>query len=936
MRWIETVFATLRRLRILLQPREQFDGEMEEEMQLHRDLRTRENREAGLKEDEARYAAQRRFGNTLKLREQAHETWRWMWVDNLLRDLKYGARRLRNQPGFTMITVLTLALGIGANTAIFGLIQQVMLNPLPVEHASELYSLGDDKNGCCGGGFQGDFSVYSYPLYLYLREHTTEFSDLAAFSSGDEALGVRRAGDRNGARAFRGESVSGNYFSTFGVKAYAGRLLEPTDDQPNASPVLVLSYRAWREKFGSARGLIGQTLVVKGIEMTVAGIAPPEFFGDTLRSDPPDIYMALAVEATLHPEASLLKHWNEYWLYAIGRLRPEAQPVQVQAHVTAELQQWLRENYVADRFNSDPYLAARYTKDISKQHIVVIPASGGVAYTRENKRDALRLLMTISLLVLLLACANIASLLLARAASSRQQTAVRVALGASRSRIFQQMLTEGLLLAMIGGAAGVWMSMAATRGILLLAFRDAEFIPIRTTPSLPVLGFAFIASLITGLIFSAAPASITSQAQPVEPMRGAGRSTRDRSLLPQKWLLVVQAAVSLVLLVAAGLLTLSLRRMEQQKASGVETQGRLMAWINLPRNQFPARRLDSLYRNLQQRLAEIPGVLSSSFSNGTPVSQGMIVEPISIAGKPPVPLLADGRWPAENRVGAHYFETIGTRLVRGRVIDEHDTSASQHVAVVDEAFAHFFFPNEDPIGRHFGIQTQEHGSDYEIVGIVQNAHYPAPRIMAYPTFFLPLLQEEKYADTAEELEQFDSRYVNVVELRVAGRSEDFAAPLRRALAATDPNVVFIRARTFTHQLDRNFDQERMVARLTTLYGLLALLLASVGLYGVASYTAARRTNEIGIRMALGADRRRVMLMMMRLALTPIGWGLAMGIPIALLGAWAAASQLYGVKIYDPLTFAAAVGVLGIFAVVVGYLPARRAASIDPMQALRME
>src|SRR5579864_1785462 len=244
MKWWNRLLESGRRLRLLFRPRESFDREMEEEMRLHRDLRARENRETGLDPEEAAYSAQRRFGNTLKLREQVHEAWSWRWLDNFGRDLKYGARRLRHQPGFTTVAVLTLALGIGANTSIFSLIQQVMFTPLPVEHANELYSLGDDKNGCCGGGFQGDFSVYSYPLYLYLREHTQEFSDLAAFSSGDEALGVRRAGNPNAARAFRGESVSGNYFSTLGVKAYAGRLLEPADDQRNAPPVLVMSYRA--------------------------------------------------------------------------------------------------------------------------------------------------------------------------------------------------------------------------------------------------------------------------------------------------------------------------------------------------------------------------------------------------------------------------------------------------------------------------------------------------------------------------------------------------------------------------------------------------------------------------------------------------------------------------------------------------------------------
>ena len=936
MRILERCGEWSRRLWSLFTPRAQFDLDLQEEMRLHRELRARSLEEAGAGPEESRSAAQRKFGNLLRLQEEIHQAWGWNWIDNLGRDLKYAWRRLRNSPGFTTVAVLTLALGIGANTAIFTLIEQVMFNPLPVERPEELYSLGDDKIGCCWGGLVGDFSVYSYPLYLYLRDHTPEFSEVAAFSSGDEVLGVRPNGAQNAIEPFRGESVSGNYFHMLGVRASAGRLLEPEDDQPNAPPVVVMSYRAWRDKFAADRALVGGTLVIKGLPVTVVGITPPEFFGETLRSDPPAIFMPLSMEATLHPEASLVKHWNEYWLFAIGRLRPGIQPAQVQVRVSAELRQWLSDNYVADRYSSDPYIAGRYIKEIPKQHIVVMPAARGVATLRDENKGALALLMALSSLVLLLACSNIANLLLARTTSSRRQTAVRLALGASRARILLATMTEGLLLALLGGAAGLWMSVATTRGILLLAFPDAQYVPIYTAPSPAVLGFAFAISLLTGLIFSAGPAWMSARTEAANPMRGAGRSASDPSLLPHKSLVVLQTVVSLVLLVGAGLLAVSLRQLKTQKASGVETEGRLMAWVSLPRNQFPSQRLASFYQQLAQQLAEIPGVLSSSFSNSAPISGGTMLEPISIQGKPPVPSIANGKWPGENRVSAHYFETIGTRLLHGRVIDERDTATSRHVAVIDQAFARFFFPGEDPLGKHFGVQTVQHARDYEIVGIVQDAQYRDPRMASYPTFFLPLLQEEKYVDTAEDLEQFDSRYITSIQLRVAGRPEAFARPLGQALAAIDRNVSFVRTRTFREQIGRNFDQEHLVVWLTAVYGLLALLLASIGLYGVASYSAARRTKEIGIRMALGADRPNVLALIMRGGMRPIALGLAIGIPAALAVGRLIAGRLYGVKSYDPLIFASASLALVMSAMIAAYFPARRAASIEPMRALRSE
>jgi predicted permease len=360
-----------------------------------------------------------------------------------------------------------------------------------------------------------------------------------------------------------------------------------------------------------------------------------------------------------------------------------------------------------------------------------------------------------------------------------------------------------------------------------------------------------------------------------------------------------------------------------------------MAWISLAHNEYPSSCLEDLYKKLQTRLSQIPGVLSASFSHSAPL-YGMR-EPISIQGKPPVPLLKDGIWPGENRVSAHYFETIGTRVIRGRPIDEHDTPSSQHVAVVDQAFAAFFLPGEDPIGRHFGIQTEKHNHDYEIVGVVQDARYKTPHDSGIPpTFFLPLLQEERYEDTAEDLEQADSKYIYNIQLHVAGRPDDFKEPLRRALADIDPNLTVIRTPTFEEHVSRTFDQERLIARLTTLYGLLALALAAVGLYGVASYAVARRTNEIGIRMALGADRRSVVALMLRGAMRPIVLGLAIGIPVALVGARLIANQLYGVKSYDPLIFGSAFALLAICALAAAFVPARRAASIEPMEALRAE
>ncbi len=839
-------------------------------------------------------------------------------MSSLIEDLRYAFRRLRQSPGFVAVCVLTLALGIGANTAIFTLVDAVMLKSLPVAKPSELYRLGNDNNCCVLGGFQDNWAIYSYALYQQFREHTPEFSEMAAFQAGFGPVSVRRSGAAGPAEPYIGEFVSGNYFSMFGIDAFAGRVITPEDDKPNAAPMTVMSYRTWRQHFGLDPSVIGATFTINQVPYTVAGIAPPGFFGDTLRPDPPDFWLPLATEPTLHGQNSLL-HRDFHWLYIIGRLKPGAQPSSVQSEVTVELQHWL---------SAQPDLSAHDRSELGKQHVVVAPAGGGVANLEGDYKVGLRLLMTIAGLVLLIACANIANLLLARGAATRSETAIRMALGAPRWKLIRQIITESVLLAILGGVAGLFVAFAGTRTILALAFRGAHYIPISPAPSLAVLGFAFLLSLATGVVFGVAPAWATSHSDPAEALRGAGRSTRDRSSLARKSLVVLQVALSAVLLIGAGLLTETLRNLENQRF-GFETQGRLIVRVNPALAGYKPEKLYGLYQQLQQRLPQIPGVISASYSIYSPMRGDNWSLGIHIEGHPPEERIGA----SFDRVGPHYFETIGTRLLRGRVIGEEDTPTSRHVAVINQTFAHKFFPKEDPLSKHFGMGDARNAGDLEIVGIVEDAKYQDAREPAYPTFFMPFLQMAKDPKLSFMI---GSHYAGDLELRVAGKPENLEAAVRRTLADIDPNLTVLDMISLSEQLDRNFNQDRLIARLTDLFGSLALVLASVGLYGVTSYSVARRTSEIGIRMALGADRAKVVGLILRGALIQLALGLALGVPAALAGGRLLSSQLYGVKSYDPAILSLAALVLAASALVAGFVPARRAASIDPMQALRTE
>ncbi len=839
-------------------------------------------------------------------------------MNTLFQDVRFGLRMLAKSPGFTAVVMLTLAIGIGANTAIFTLVHAIMLKSLPVGNPAQLYRVGSGENCCVIGEFQDNWGIYSYDLYKQFRDHTPQFSQLAAFQGGRDDLSVRRAGSSQTAQPFIGEFVSGNYFQTFGLSAFLGRPLTAEDDKPGAAPVAVMSYRAWQQNFGSDSGVVGATMIINTVPYTVVGVAPPGFYGDRLESDPPHFWFPLATEPGLRGRNSMLNGSGGHWLYVIGRLRPGANVAAVQAELTAQLQHWIA---------ARPDVEARDRPNIPQQHIALVPGGAGVQQLQFYAKDGLRLLAVLSGLVLLIACANIANLLLARAAARHGETAIRAALGAARWRMIRQMVVESVLLAVLGGAAGLYVAYGAAGAILQMAFRGAHYVPISAEPSMPVLAFALFISLLTGIVFGAAPAWFSTRVDPADALRGAGRGMVERGALTRRSLVVVQVALSATLLVGAGLLTRSLGNLEDQQF-GFVPEGKFIVRFNPALAGYAPEKLGALYQQLEPRLRLIPGVLSAAYSQYSPMQFANWEDNIHVEGHPP-----DERiYASFLRVSPHYFETIGTRLLRGRLIGEQDTSASRAVAVVSEAFVRKYFPKDDPIGKHFGLDEVSNSQNYEIVGVVADTKYTEPREAVHPFFFLPFLQHPQ----GEPAYMVRSQYAGAIELRVAGRPENLQAAVRRTLSDINPDLTVLDMVSFEEQVSRNFNQERLISQLTSLFGLVALILACVGLYGVTAFTVARRTNEIGIRRALGAGWGSVLSLVMRGVAWQVGLGLLLGIPLALAGGKLLESELYGVKSYDPLIVAMAAMVLIACTVAASLVPARRAIKVDPMVALRYE
>jgi len=856
-------------------------------------------------------------------------------MNSLLHDLRYALRQLRKSPAFALTAILTLALGIGANTAIFTLIHGILLSSLPVADPARLYHIGD-RNACCvisGLGRNGDFSIFSYDLYLAFKSAAPEFEQLAAVEAGQGGYSVRRG--ETPALSLPGEFVSGNYFATLGLGAYAGRLFGDRDDRAEAAPVVVLSYRAWQSEFGGNPAIVGSTIYVQTKPFTVAGIAPPGFYGDRLSSSPPALWMPLSTEPLVHggEQTAILHRADSNWLYPLGRVRAGTNIGALQSKLSVVLRQWLT---ASPFYNESGLPAESRTADILKQYVVLESARGGIPTMQRNAGDALRILMILTAMVLLIACANVANLMLARGAARRAEIAVRVALGAGRRRVMRQIVTESILLSCMGGLAGLAVAYGGARLILALAYDGAKDWPLSSSPSLPVLGFAFLLSMLTGLVFGLAPAWITSRSQPADVLRGANRgdgSSRDRALLPQRLLVALQAALSLALLAVAMLVTRSLINLERQDL-GVAMVNRYVFNIDPAGAGYSLDHLPALYRQIEDRFSALPGVDNVGFSHHSPLynSWGSLVVPQGH----PTPGPNDDYIAAWNRASAHLLDSIGVPIVRGRGFSGRDTAASPLVVVVNEAFAKRLFPNQDPIGKHFGLEDPRYSSTFEIVGVFRdykiNPQYPTD-----PVFLRPFSQQfTGYKEPGHISAENRSQFAGAVVLNFKRPEPNAESLVRRTMAGIDPNLTVTGFRTMQMQVDGNYGIYRLMSQLTGMFGALALLLASVGLYGVMSYFVARRTAEIGVRMALGASRASVLSVVLRSALMPIIAGLALGIPAAIFAGRLLASQLYGVSSYDPPALAAATLLLGLCAIVAAFIPARRAASIDPMQALRTE
>jgi predicted permease len=852
-------------------------------------------------------------------------------MHNLFGNLRYAARQFRLSPVFTATAVLTLALGIGGTTAIFTLIHAVMLRSLPVSDPAQLYRVGEGDDCCVEGGPQDRWGMFSFPLFERLKGETPEFEEVTTFQAGRGRLSIRRQGVDAASRPLRSEYVAGNYFHTLGIKAFGGRVFTPEDDKPASTPVAVLSHRAWQTIYGGDTSVVGSTFIVESKPFTVIGVAPAGFFGETLRSDPPDIWIPLQQEPMINGQGSLLRQPVSAWLRMIGRLRPGASVAGMSVRLTGFLRQWMQydSGYPA---NWMPEIL----HDLPKQVLNVVPAGAGVAEMKEEYGRSLQILLAVCGLVLLVACANVANLLLARAVARRGQTALRMAIGATRREVITQALTESVLLAIAGGILGLIFAVVAARLLLALAFRSANFLPISTMPSPEVLGFASALALLTGVIFGAAPAWFATRTDPAEALRGAGRGTTDRSSFSRKALLVVQAAVSIVLVAGATMLGRSLNKLEHQDF-GFKIPGRVLVELHNPAANYTMPQLAARYRQLEASLDRLPAVQGSGVALYNPLTNNW-GELVLVAGHP-APAPGEGSDASWDRVSVNYLQNFAIPVLRGRYFTTADNETSEPVAIVNEAFVKYFFKNgENPLDQHFGMDLPENAGTYRIVGIVRDAKFAGYNLgkPARRMFFVPLAQSVDYKHELMAKLELRSHYIEGIMLVTNTPTGTLEPLLTRTLAQVDPDLTITSIRTMQQQVELSFDQERAVASLAGLFGIVALLLAAVGLYGVTAYTVNQRTNEIGVRMALGADRLKVIRLVLRGAFRRVLLGLLVGLPLAVGAGRLISAQLYGVSSWDPLALAVAASALAICAFFAAIIPASRAASISPMQALRIE
>jgi predicted permease len=875
------------------------ERELEREIREHLELEAEEQRERGLAPAEARHAARRAFGNPTLVTEDTRAVWKWTALEHLVQDVRYALRTMRKNLGFSAAATLSLALGIGANTAIFSLIDALLLRSLPVRNPGELVQVMLVENGHPGNSF-------GYPAVGALAARTDVFAGLCGFTSA--AFNLSSA---DGVERVAGAWVTGGYYPTLGLPPFAGRLLTPGDDQRGAPPVAVLSYDYWDRRFGHDFSAIGRSIQIEGRPVTIVGISPAGFSGANV-GDAANLTLPLAALPQLTPERAAMLEARSQWLRILARPQPGISIAQAKARLAVI---WPRMAVVTTM----PRMNPKRRQVLLDSTIDLIAGGTGWSYLREQFRRPLLILMGITGLVLLIACANFANLLLARGMARSKEIALRFAIGAGRGRIVRQLLTESLMLSVLGAALGIALAGIGSRGlVLLLSGGRRDGILLDLHPDVTVLLFTSGIAVATGILFGLVPALRATASGPAAALKAdAGITPRTRSrLLPA--LVSSQVALSLVLLIGAGLFARTLRNL-QQIDPGFRREGVLLVYLDARRSGTQDDRLGATYQELLDRYAHLPGVVSASLSSNTPLSGGLITDAVSINGQP-----APGTSAHFNSVSPRFFETMGTPRVLGRDFTEHDGPGAADVAIVNEAFVRRYIPDGRPLGQVVA-QARPGAKPMEIVGVVKDSVFQSLREPPPPAVYVPYFQ---YPDLI---------LIGTFEIRTAGSLSQTAALVRDDLRARFPHTpVQAQVLPLTEQVERTLIQERLLAALGTCFGVLALMLAGVGLYGLLAYTVTRSTSEIGIRMALGAMRGEVLWLVLRNALLLVGIGVAVGLPAA----WAAsrwiASMLFGLKATDPLTLLGATLILLLAALVAAFLPARRATRVDPLVALRYE
>jgi len=902
MRWFKRLFL-----------RRRIYGDLSDEIREHLEEKIQEFVQKGMSRKEAAAAARREFGNVGLSEESSREVWRWPSTEDFFMDIRYGLRTLARNPGFAAVAVLTLALGIGANAAIFSLMNALLLRTLPVNNPSQLVLFGEGK----WGGIMDElpnrsWQLFSFPFYRQVQGDSSAFSDVTAISSMSSAP-HGTIGDSAETEEIYAHLVSGTFFSTLGVNPILGRTFGEDDDRiPGGSPVAVASYAWWKRRFGGAPSIIGEKMSIGSTVYTIIGVTPQEFFGTSV-GESPDVWIPLSMEEVLPPGWKGLNDKMFQSLYIIARRRPELSIEQAQTNVNVLFKQ-----AALEMAGSQP--AKKQLDGIQHAFIKLTPAASGLSRLRVQFSQPLRALMAAVGLVLLIACANIANLLLARATNRQREIAVRMSMGAGRWRVIRQLLTESFTLAMLGAVLGVALASWASKLLLVMVSGGPETIPVDVGLDSRVLVFVVLVSLATPLLFGMAPAWRAARVELNSSLK-QGRNIAAVNSPLARALVVGQVALSLVLLVGAGLFLRTLVNLTNVDM-GFDKHNVLVFGIEPASVGYKEdSRLTRLYQEIERRVSAIPGVRAASFSFFT-FNQGAWSEDAWTPEESPE--AKGNREVVYNKVGRGFFSAMGLKLLSGRTFDQQDSENSPKVAVINETMARLFFPNESPLGRRFRTDGPDAKpeNDRIVVGVARDAKYMALKERPWPAAYLPYSQEPGY------LWNFEVRY--------SGDAGSTAPAVRQVIHDVDPRLPVTGAGTLAEQVDHSVVDQRLTAQLSSFFGLVAVFLACIGIYGLMSYAVVHRTNEIGIRVALGAQQGQVLRLIMRQGLVLAASGVAVGIALALIFTRLLRSLLFGVQPFDPVTFIGVAFLLTLIALAACYLPARRAMRVDPVVALRYE